>query len=114
MTKGRAGPAGLAAAVYGASEGVHTLLIDKETRPDCGPALARAIEVQVAKRLPHRISSPQAQVVVKVTSFENKFRDELEANGQEILTAIRTEKEISAATEEKLKAFMESFIKTFV
>ena len=26
-----AGPAGLAAAVYGASEGVHTLLIDKET-----------------------------------------------------------------------------------
>jgi F-type H+-transporting ATPase subunit alpha len=49
-----------------------------------------------------------------VTSFENKFRDELEANGQEILTAIRTEKEISAATEEKLKALLESFTKTFV
>jgi F-type H+-transporting ATPase subunit alpha len=50
----------------------------------------------------------------KVTSFEKKFRDELEANGQEILTAIRTEKEISAATEEKLKALLESFTKTFV
>jgi len=50
----------------------------------------------------------------KVTSFERKLRDELQANGQEILTAIRTEKEISAATEEKLKAFLESFTKTFV
>ena len=50
----------------------------------------------------------------KVTSFEQKLRDELKASGQEILNAIRTEKEISSATEEKLKAFMESFIKTFV
>jgi len=50
----------------------------------------------------------------KVTAFEQKLRDELKANGQEILNAIRTEKEISSATEEKLKAFMESFIKTFV
>ena len=50
----------------------------------------------------------------KVTSFEQKLRDELKATGQEILTAIRTEKEISAATEEKLKAFMENFMKTFV
>ncbi len=50
----------------------------------------------------------------KVTSFERKLRDELQANGQEILTAIRTEKEISAASEEKLKAFLENFTKTFV
>ncbi len=50
----------------------------------------------------------------KVTAFEQKLRDELKATGQEILTAIRTEKEISSATEEKLRAFMESFIKTFV
>ncbi len=50
----------------------------------------------------------------KVTSFEQKLRDELKANGQEILNAIRTEKEISAACEEKLRAFMENFIKTFV
>ena len=50
----------------------------------------------------------------KVTSFERKLRDEIKASGQEILAAIRTEKEISAATEEKLKAFMENFLKTFV
>jgi F-type H+-transporting ATPase subunit alpha len=50
----------------------------------------------------------------KVTTFEQKLRDELKANGQEILNAIRTEKEISSATEEKLRAFMDSFIKTFV
>jgi F-type H+-transporting ATPase subunit alpha len=50
----------------------------------------------------------------KVTSFEQKLREEIKASGQEILTTIRTEKEISEATEEKLKAFMENFIKTFV
>jgi F-type H+-transporting ATPase subunit alpha len=50
----------------------------------------------------------------KVTSFEEKLRAELKANGQEILEAIRTEREISESTEEKLKAFMESFSKTFV
>ncbi|MCH8153714.1 MAG: F0F1 ATP synthase subunit alpha [Proteobacteria bacterium] len=50
----------------------------------------------------------------KVTSFERKLRDEMKASGQEILEAIRTEKEISEATEEKLKAFMENFSKTFI
>ena len=50
----------------------------------------------------------------KVTSFERKLRDEMKASGQDILEAIRTEKEISEATEEKLKAFMENFSKTFV
>ena len=50
----------------------------------------------------------------KVTSFERKLRDEMKANGQDILDTIRTEKEISEATEEKLKAFMENFSKTFV
>ena len=50
----------------------------------------------------------------KVTSFEQKLRDELKANGQDILEAIRTEKEISEATEKKLKSFMENFSKTFV
>jgi len=50
----------------------------------------------------------------KVTSFERKLRDELQADGQEILAAIRTEKEISAATEEKLRTFLENFVKTFV
>jgi F-type H+-transporting ATPase subunit alpha len=50
----------------------------------------------------------------KVTSFEQKLREELKANGQEILEAIRTEKEISEATEEKLKTFTENFARTFV
>jgi F-type H+-transporting ATPase subunit alpha len=50
----------------------------------------------------------------KVTSFERKLRDELQADGQEILTAIRIEKEISAATDEKLRAFLKNFTKTFV
>jgi len=52
--------------------------------------------------------------VQKVTEFERKLRDELKANGQEILEAIRTEKELSDATEEKLKSFIEKFSKTFV
>ncbi|MCH8997945.1 MAG: F0F1 ATP synthase subunit alpha [Proteobacteria bacterium] len=50
----------------------------------------------------------------KVTSFERKLRDEIKASGQDILETIRTEKEISEATEEKLKAFLENFSKTFV
>ncbi len=50
----------------------------------------------------------------KITSYEQKLRGELKANGQEILDTIRTEKEITKATEEKLKAFLESFAKTFV
>ncbi len=50
----------------------------------------------------------------KVTDFEEKLRAELKASGQEILDAIRTEKEISDSTEEKLKSFMEKFSKTFV
>ena len=50
----------------------------------------------------------------RVTDFEQKLRDELQASGQEILNAIRTEKEISKATDEKLRAFLDSFNKTFV
>jgi len=52
--------------------------------------------------------------VQKVTEFEQKLRDELKANGQDILEAIRSEKELSDATEKKLKAFIEKFSKTFV
>jgi F-type H+-transporting ATPase subunit alpha len=50
----------------------------------------------------------------KITSFEEKLRAELRASGQDILDAIRSEKEISKATEDKLKAFLEKFTKTFV
>ena len=50
----------------------------------------------------------------KITSFEAKLRAELRANGQDLLAIIRSEKEITKGTEEKLKAFLEKFAKTFV
>ncbi len=50
----------------------------------------------------------------KITSYEEKLRGELKASGQEILEAIRNEKELSTATDEKLKSFIETFTKTFV
>jgi len=50
----------------------------------------------------------------KITDFEKKLRAELRATGQEILDAIRSEKEISKDTEGKLTAFLEKFVKTFV
>ncbi len=50
----------------------------------------------------------------QVTSFEEKLLSEVRANGSDILAAIRNEKEISEATDERLKAFIESFAKTFV
>ncbi len=52
--------------------------------------------------------------IEKITSYEEKLRAELKANGQEILEIIRTEKELSNTTEEKLKSFLETFTKTFV
>ena len=50
----------------------------------------------------------------KITDFEVKLRAELKASGQEILNTIRTEKEISKTTEDKLKTFLDKFTKTFV
>ena len=50
----------------------------------------------------------------KITDFEKKLRAELNASGQEILEVIRSEKELSQTTEDKLKAFLEKFVKTFV
>ncbi len=52
--------------------------------------------------------------VARIDERTEKLRDELNANGQEILNAIRTEKEIAKATDEKLRAFLDSFNKTFV
>jgi F-type H+/Na+-transporting ATPase subunit alpha len=49
-----------------------------------------------------------------VNRFEARFLDALKAQGADILAAIRNEKAISKGTEEKLKAFLESFCKTFV
>jgi F-type H+-transporting ATPase subunit alpha len=52
--------------------------------------------------------------VEKVTDFEQQLLSELRAKGQDILETIRTEREISEGTEERLKSFMDDFAKTFV
>ena len=49
----------------------------------------------------------------RITDYEEKLRAELRANGQDILGAIRDEKEISEATEDKLKSFLAKFSKSF-
>lgn len=51
--------------------------------------------------------------VEDVTRFEQQMLSEVRAKQGGILAAIRDEKEISEATEGKLKAFMEGFVKTF-
>ena len=48
-----------------------------------------------------------------VTRFEQQLLSEVREKGGEILSTLRSEKEISDATEEKLKGFMDSFTKTF-
>ncbi len=48
-----------------------------------------------------------------VTRFEAGLLDDIRANGADILDTIRTEKDISEDTEEKLKAFLDSYTKTF-
>jgi F-type H+-transporting ATPase subunit alpha len=48
-----------------------------------------------------------------VTRFEQTYRAELKAKAPEILETIRKEREISNATEEKLKGFLDQFMKTF-
>ncbi|MCG8593634.1 MAG: F0F1 ATP synthase subunit alpha, partial [Kiloniellales bacterium] len=48
-----------------------------------------------------------------VTRFEQQLLAEVRDKGAELLETIRSEKAISDATEKKLKAFMDSFSKTF-
>jgi len=51
--------------------------------------------------------------VKDVTRFDAAMLDDLRANGQDILHAIRDEKELSEETEGKLKSFLDGFTKTF-
>jgi len=48
-----------------------------------------------------------------VGRFEKSLLDDIRANGGEILEAIRTEKDLSPATEEKLTAFLDGFARAF-
>ena len=52
--------------------------------------------------------------ISKVTEFEQKLLTEIRAGGSEILEALRNEKAISDATEEKLKSFMDNFAQNYV
>jgi F-type H+-transporting ATPase subunit alpha len=49
-----------------------------------------------------------------VTRFEKAYLDEVRTKLPDVLEAIRKEREISKATEDKLTAFLTSFTKTFV
>jgi F-type H+-transporting ATPase subunit alpha len=50
----------------------------------------------------------------RVTDFEHKLLAEVRDKGQAILEAIRSEKDLSADTDGRLKALIEDFSKTFV
>ncbi|MGE3647395.1 MAG: hypothetical protein AB7G10_03590 [Reyranellaceae bacterium] len=51
--------------------------------------------------------------VARVGEFERRALEALKASDAAVLEAIRTEKQISPATEEKLKAFFADFVKKF-
>ena len=51
--------------------------------------------------------------VRQVGRFESSLLAEIKSRAPDILTAIATDKQITAQTEEKLKAFLDSFAKTF-
>jgi F-type H+-transporting ATPase subunit alpha len=51
--------------------------------------------------------------VEDVNRFEARFLEEVRTRGQDILNAIRSEKAISKDTEEKLKGFLDNFVKVF-
>jgi F-type H+-transporting ATPase subunit alpha len=52
--------------------------------------------------------------VEEVTRFEQQLLTDIRDKGQDILETLRSEREISEATEAKLKAFMDSFAGSFV
>jgi len=51
--------------------------------------------------------------VTKVTEFEERLLSEVRANGQDLLETVRSEREISDATEDKLKEFVDKFAANF-
>ena len=51
--------------------------------------------------------------VNQVTQFEARLLDEIRSKGKDILSAIRTDKELSEETQAKLTKFMDDFTKTY-
>ena len=52
--------------------------------------------------------------VSDVKKFEHELIDDIRLKGDDILKAIAKEKDLSASTEEKLKAYLEEFLKEFL
>ncbi len=52
--------------------------------------------------------------VSKVRAFEDKLINDIKLKGEDILSAIRIEKQISAETEEKLKIYLKNFVQEFL
>ncbi|SMF08335.1 ATP synthase F1 subcomplex alpha subunit [Tistlia consotensis] len=52
--------------------------------------------------------------LAKVTDFEQKLLGEMREKGRQVLDAVRSEKDLSSETEERLKALLEDFVKTYV
>ncbi len=52
--------------------------------------------------------------VDQVSKFEQAYLEDLRSRGKEILQSIRTDKQITAETEERLKTFLQNFAKVFV
>ena len=48
-----------------------------------------------------------------VVRFEAAMLDDIRANGADILTAIRTEKDLSDETTQKLESYLDGFVKSF-
>ena len=48
-----------------------------------------------------------------ITDFEEKFLNEVRGQHGEVLDAIRSEREISDATEEKLKSILDDFTRKY-
>ncbi len=71
------------------------------------------IEVQVAVLFAGVRGYLDPIALERITDYEEKLRAELQAKGQDILEAIRSEKEISEATEDKLKSLLANFSKGF-
>jgi F-type H+-transporting ATPase subunit alpha len=48
-----------------------------------------------------------------ITRFESALLDDIRANGEDILSSIRETKDLTSETEEKLKSYLDGFVKSF-
>jgi F-type H+-transporting ATPase subunit alpha len=72
-----------------------------------------AVEEQVASIFAGVRGYLDKIAVGDINRFEHAYLSSLKASGADILAAIRTDREIKKETEAKLRAFLESFVKSF-